>query len=112
MLVRLFAVDAWMRWVAGFVARISGEIAAVFAWNVQEQIALIHEVGSIGGGRHMRSGVHANGIAGARFDTIAAKDATEFVDHETFRIAFVSITRITRLIFSGIDMNALGGACG
>src|SRR5581483_7430273 len=56
----------------------------------------------------MRSGVHANRVAGAGLDTHAAINAAQRIDFVADRVFLDRIARI----FSGLDVNTVGRAGG
>ena len=106
----VFAIDAGVRRIARFVPRVFRELRAIAASETHEQIFFEDKLLAriIGSGVH--AGIHADGVAGARFHAEAAKHAPELVDHEPHGIALVASTRIANGIFAGFDVNALGWA--
>src|SRR3954447_25027393 len=91
------------------MAGVRGGERAVATGEIHQQVFLEDELIArvVRGGMH--SGIHTNGVAGARFDAIAAENAAQLVDHEALRKALIAAPRITFRIFAGFDVNTLRG---
>jgi hypothetical protein len=59
----------------------------------------------------MQPGVHANGVARARFDAEATEDAAQLVDDESNWVALAPASRIALSVFARLDEDALRWAC-
>src|SRR5690554_2781201 len=106
------SVDPRMGGIARLMARVRALKGSVFARDAEEHLFIEDKILTLSGGRHVDPCVHADGVHGARLDAISAEDAAELVDHKDFGEALVAIARIVRLVFRGLDMDALRRADG
>ena len=104
-------VDAGVGRVARLVARVLGLASSRRAPRRHEQVLLEDELLARVVGRGVHAGVHADGVAGARLDAVAAEDAAQLVDHERARGSARSRgAGRPRGYSAGVDVDALRGA--
>src|SRR5690242_3404102 len=70
----VLAVDARVRGVARLMARVLALEGAVGAGDGHQRLLVEDEVRALGGGRHVHAAVHADGVARAGLDAVAAED--------------------------------------
>src|SRR5580692_6120075 len=106
----VFARHARERGLARFVAGVLGLERALGALEREEKVAVVDELvaGVVRDG--VLAGVHADGVAGAGLDAVAAEDAAQLVDDEAHGKALVAAALVAGLVLARLDEDALGGA--
>src|ERR1700722_20232507 len=96
-----------MRRLSGLGTGVGREMRPVASHEAEQHVLLVDELVARVVRRRVGSGVHANGIAGACLDAVAAEDAPQLVDDELHGVALVAAPSIPLRVLAGLDEDAL-----